>query len=97
MDIREIGIKELLKLNNPLIIDIRSHNSFLEEHIPNSVNIPYFELIIEYPKKLRKDIVYYICCEEGQKAREVVNYLYLKGYKAVNIIGGYEAYKNYRY
>ena len=94
---REIGIKEFLKLNNPLVIDIRSHNSYIEEHVPNSINIPYLELIIEYPKKINKNFTYYIICEEGQRGREVSNYLYQKGYNLINIIGGFEAYKNYKY
>ena len=94
---REIGIKEFLKLNNPLVIDIRSHNSYIEEHVPNSINIPYLELIIEYPKKINKNFTYYIICEEGQRGREVSNYLYQKGYRAktVNYVLG--KLKEYNY
>ncbi|MBQ4633801.1 MAG: rhodanese-like domain-containing protein [Bacilli bacterium] len=94
---REICIKELMKLNNPLIIDIRSHNSYLEEHIPSAINIPYLELIIEYPRKFDRNSTYYIYCDEGHKGRELANYLSQKGYNIVNVIGGFESYKNYKY
>lgn len=93
---QEISVPELVKINNPLIIDIRNKTDFSETHIPNSINIPYLELITSYDKRLNKFDNYYLCCDIGQKGREVAYYLYLKGYNTINIIGGLEAYKNYK-
>ncbi len=94
---REITIGEFRKLNNLNVIDIRDQKSFLEEHIPNSTNIPYLELIVNYRKFLSKDKIYYLCCEQGLRGRDVTAYLGTKGYKVINLIGGFEEYKNYKY
>lgn len=95
--LKEISIVNLLKLNNPIIIDIRKSYDFSISHIPNSINIPYLDFIIEFPNYLDKNRIYYICCDEGEKGRELANYLNHKGYNSVNIIGGFKEYKNYKY
>ena len=46
--LKEISIVNLLKLNNPIIIDIRKSYDFNISHIPNSINIPYLDFIIEF-------------------------------------------------
>ena len=71
--LKEISIVNLLKLNNPIIIDIRKSYDFSISHIPNSINIPYLDFIIEFPNYLDKNKIYYICCDEGEKGRELVN------------------------
>jgi len=94
---KEISVENLLKLSNPIIIDIRKKNKYLEEHIPSAINIPYKELIVEYPILMSKSELYFICCDQGITGKEVCRYLSSLGYNTVNIIGGYEAYKNYKY
>ena len=37
----EISIYDLLKMNNPNIIDVRDKYSYNEGHIRNAKNIPY--------------------------------------------------------
>ena len=93
---KEISIDDLFKLNNPIIIDIRKHNSYLIDHIPSAINIPYSELITEYPILMSKSETYYVCCEKGIMGKEVCNYLSNLGYHIINISGGYNAYKNYK-
>lgn len=93
---KEISIDNLFKLSNPIIIDIRKHNSYLTDHIPSAINIPYSELITEYPILMSKSETYYVCCDHGIMGKEVCNYLSKLGYNIINISGGYDAYKNYK-
>lgn len=93
---KEISIENLFKLNNPIIIDIRKKNNYIEDHIPSAINIPYMELITEYPILMSKSELYFICCDQGITGKEVCTYLSKLGYNTINIIGGYEAYKNYK-
>ena len=57
---KKITLKKLLFLNNVVIIDIREKDEFLNHCIPNSINIPFFELSQNYAKYINKDIKYYI-------------------------------------
>ena len=81
---------------NPVIIDIRKKNSYALDHIPSAINIPYTELITEYPIIMSKSELYFICCDQGIRGKELCSYLSRLGYNTINITGGYEAYKNYK-
>ncbi len=88
--IHNITIDELLKKENINIIDIRSIQKYNDNHIPNSKNIP-MQLLLQNPSKyLNYNETYYIYCQKGINSKEVCRRLLLKGYKVINIIGGYE-------
>ena len=88
-----IKIEDVLKLgSNANIIDIRGKINFNNGHIDNAINIPYEELLTNYSKYLDKNKVYYIYCSRGTKSVKLCSFLYLKGYKVVNILGGYQAW-----
>ena len=75
----------LLRKNNINIIDIRSSSRYFSGHVNNAVNIEEIELI-KYPYKyLKKNDIYYIYCDYGNSAKEVVLYLNSIGYNTVNI------------
>ncbi len=85
-----IDMTNFLKLSNINIIDIRSIQSYNNNHIPGSINIPY-ESLISYPEKyLRKDKRYYIYCQKGITSKKVVSILNREGYTTISIQGGYE-------
>lgn len=88
--IPNIQIKDLLELNNPNIIDIRSYQSYNNNHIDGAINIPSQELLINPEKYLDKTKKYFIYCQKGITSTRICNVLYKKGYYVVNIIGGYE-------
>ena len=88
----EITFKELLELNNPNIIDIRSIEKYNDNHVPGSVNINYNLLISNPGKYLSKDMTYYIYCQRGITSINLVEFLRRLGYRVYSIIGGYEAY-----
>ena len=54
-----ITIEELLKRDNLNIIDLRSNQSYNNNHIKGSINIPYNELITNPYKYLDKSKAYY--------------------------------------
>ena len=87
-----ITVKELLSLNNPNIIDIRSVENYNNNHIPGAKNIPYQELLINHKKYLNKNETYYIYCKRGLTAKGLCEILQKQGYHVFNITGGYEAW-----
>lgn len=88
-----ISIKELLNVIDSVnIIDIRSIEKYNDNHMPGAINIPLDKIIIEFEKCLDYDKTYYIYCQKGIKSIKACNFLRRKGYKTVNIIGGYEAW-----
>lgn len=91
--IYSISIKELLKkCNDACIIDIRSNQSYNNNHIPNAKNIPNMTLISNPSKYLDKDKIYYLYCQKGITSIKTCSLLNKLGYKVVNVNGGYEAW-----
>ena len=90
--INSISVKELLKKIDASIIDIRSNQSYNNNHIPNSINIPNIELINNPSKYLTKDKIYYIYCQKGTTSIRTCMLLNNLGYKTINVNGGYEAW-----
>lgn len=90
--IKSISIKELLKLNNINIIDIRSIEKYNDNHIENAKSIPMQLLLKEPNKYLNYYDTYYIYCQKGINSVKVCQRLSLQGYKVINIIGGYESW-----
>ena len=91
--IYSISIKELLKKgNNAYIIDIRSNQSYNNNHIPNAKNIPSTTLISNPSKYLEKNKTYYLYCQKGTTSIRICSLLNNLGYKTVNVNGGYEAW-----
>lgn len=85
-----ITIEELLKKNNINIIDLRSNQSYNNNHIPGSINIPYNNLIVNPYKYLDKSKTYYLYCQKGITSKKVCSILSIKGFRVYNILGGYE-------
>lgn len=83
---------KLKNKHNIKIIDIRNRNKYLLGHVDNSINICEEELY-NYPNRyLRKDEIYYIYCDYGNRSKIIVSKLNSLGYNAVNINGGYHNY-----
>ena len=87
-----VSVSELKKIRNPIIIDIRDNYSYTISHIPNAINIPYYNLLNNYSHYLNKGIMYYLYCEEGKQSHEISKRLNLFGYTTKSIEGGYKAF-----
>ncbi len=87
-----ISIRELIRLTNPNIIDIRNNYYYNIGHIPGAINIPYYNLLTNHKYYLNKHSVYYLYCDTGEQSLEIVNRLNSFGYNTINISGGYDEY-----
>ena len=57
--IPSITITDLLQYTGLNIIDIRSEQSYNNNHIPGAINIPFEKLIVNPEKYLNKDQKYF--------------------------------------
>ena len=78
---------------NIKIIDIRDNYQYNLENIPTSKNIPANFLITNPENYLNHYDNYYIYCQFGNTSKKVCNILRNKGYKAIDVLGGYNEYK----
>lgn len=85
-----ITIDELLQYGSLNIIDIRSEQSYNNNHIEGAINIPYEKLIVNPSQYLDRTKKYFLYCQKGVSSKKVCSILSSMGYKAVHIIGGYE-------
>lgn len=106
INIEKISVDELMKeINdnkNNIIIDVRSREEYMEEHIPGAINMNSEELMkgskISFESYLNKNdialdgkyIVVY--CDRGGRSIYFTKYLLECGYNAVSLTGGYRAY-----
>ena len=92
---KEIKVESIINKTNQLnIIDIRDSYLYNLGNIPNSMNIPMNFLLMNPSEYLDKDNTYYIYCNYGVNSKNACEKLTNKGYKVINIIGGYNEYKN---
>ncbi len=87
-----ISIIELLKLNNPIIIDIRNNYYYNIGHIKDAISIPYYNLLNNFSHYLNKNSTYYLYCDIGDQSYEIAERLQKFGYNTISIEGGYLAY-----
>lgn len=81
----EISYYDLIKLDNPNIIDIRDNYSYNMGHIKNAKNIPYYSLLSNYSMYLNKYDTYYLYCDSGVQSKEISDRLNSFGYKTFYI------------
>ena len=91
--ISSISVIDFLKIQDKVnIIDVRIVENFNRSHIPNAINVPS-DLLLANPKKyLNFQDTYYIYCQKGLTSSKLCTLLRSQGYKAINIIVGYEEY-----
>ena len=88
-----VSIKEIIDdLCNINIIDIRSIQKYNDNHIPYAKSIPAEQLRENPNKYLSFGKTYYLYCQQGFTSLKVCQALRLKGYKVINITGGYESW-----
>ena len=87
-----ISVGELLRLDNPIIIDIRSIYSYNLGHIRGAISVPYYNLLNNYGHYLSKYNRYYLYCEIGDQSSEISQRLNKFGYDTYSVIGGYQDY-----
>ncbi len=63
-----------------ILIDIQNPQDYLKFHHPDSINIPYEKLMLNYKQILDKNKSYFIVCSKGTKSRKAVSILEFYGY-----------------
>lgn len=63
-----------------LLIDVQNPLDYQDYHHPDSINIPYEKLLLNYKTMLKKDKSYFIVCNKGTKSRKAVSILEYLGY-----------------
>ncbi len=66
--------------NMGTLIDIQNPLDYQEYHHPDSINIPYETLLLNYKTLLTKNKPYFIVCNKGTKSRKAVAILEFYGY-----------------
>lgn len=92
---KKITLKKLLKLNNPIIYDIREKDEYNKYHIKNSINISFNTIFQTYSTILNTFDIYYIVCEEGYRSKKLVKHISKKGYKIIYVKNGLKNHNKY--
>lgn len=77
-------IETLIKQKACTIIDVRTQEEFMEEHVSNSLNIPLMEIPnrLEEIEALKQPLV--LCCVSGNRSGQAVEYLSQYGIECYN-------------
>lgn len=95
--ISKISINELINIIGRVnIIDIRSIQSYNNNHIPDARNIPFEKLIMNPSEYINKNEKYYIYCQKGLSSSNACKILSSVGYDVIDIEGGYENWILYK-
>ncbi|MHB8075357.1 rhodanese-like domain-containing protein [Desulfosporosinus fructosivorans] len=71
------------------LLDVRTREEYLENHIPKSILIPLNVLAIEASKKLPdKQVTIFVYCRSGNRSSAAVKRLLKQGYTSVFDLGG---------
>ncbi|MCM3715899.1 rhodanese-like domain-containing protein [Alkalihalobacillus oceani] len=84
---KEITPKEIERLVNPNIIDVRETDEVAAGYIPGSVNIPLGLLEFRL-HELDKTKEYIIVCRSGARSGRATEFLSSQGFHATNMVGG---------
>lgn len=95
-EIKEISAENFAKLDkaNITIVDLREPDEVLVHELPGSINIPFSKIGTDL-KNVPKEKPVYVICRTGDLSEEIVEILQDRGYDATNVIGGYDAYKEF--
>lgn len=95
MQIETMEINQIHRyLNRPdcQVLDIRDRAMYRRGHIPGAVWVSYDKLLMrEYVPDEQKWIFVY--CDKGQHSYEACRLLAERGYLAVDLLGGFPAYR----
>jgi len=72
--------------NMGILIDVRDPISYNEKHNPDSINIYYDKLLMNYKNLLDKNKKYFLICDKGRKSKQAVRILSFYGYDVTYVI-----------
>ena len=89
MEIKVLELKEMLKNNEVVLLDVREPYEIEICNVKGSLFIPMNE-IPQNIEQLDKEKRYAVMCHSGVRSLYVSNYLNSLGYNTLNVIGGIE-------
>ncbi|MBQ7921159.1 MAG: DsrE/DsrF/DrsH-like family protein [Clostridia bacterium] len=94
--IKNILPEDFIKLDfsKVFILDLREEDEALISGIRGAVNIP-FPKLADHLNEIPKNTPVYVFCRVGGWSQEVTEMLTERGYDAYNLLGGFNAYKDY--
>lgn len=89
-----INAKDLkANLSKYFLVDVREPDEFAEGNIPGAKNIPLGVILSGVPlNELPKDKEIVLNCRSGRRSAQAQEFLKEKGFKAINLEGGFEAF-----
>lgn len=95
-EISSITVEEFCKLDfsEVTLLDLREPDQVLVGGIKGAINVPFNKIGTDLDK-VSKDKTVYVFCDTGDWSREVTEILVDRGYNAVNLTGGFKAYRKY--
>ena len=81
-------------LGKYFLVDVREPDEFAEGNIPGAKNIP-LGIVLSGVKldELPKDKEIVLNCRSGRRSATAQEFLISKGFKAINLEGGFDAFK----
>ena len=79
----EMDYKKIMKEKEYVILDVRTKEEFLEEHVVGAKNIPYDE--INEDISIDKDVVIFVYCRSGNRSSIAYNTLNNMGYEVYDL------------
>jgi glyoxylase-like metal-dependent hydrolase (beta-lactamase superfamily II)/rhodanese-related sulfurtransferase len=91
--VESVSVDELIKLDNPQILDVRKQSEHQSEHLVESINAP-LDYINESMKQIANSKKYYVHCLSGYRSMVFISILQSRGFRnLIDIKGGFEALK----
>ena len=85
--IEVIELKEELKNERMVLLDVREQYEIEIAKIEGSINIPMVEVPNRF-SELKKEETFAVICHSGIRSAQVCNFLETKGFMVYNVFGG---------
>ncbi len=94
--IRHISAREFstIDISSVTVLDLREPDEVLIHPIEGAINVPFSQISTGL-KSVPRGKTVYVICRTGDFSEEVAEILADRGYDAVNVDGGYDAYREY--
>lgn len=85
------ALKAARQKHNVALIDVREVDEYTSGHVPGAINMPLSSFVHHY-QELDNDKEYHVICQSGARSARAVAFLESKGYSAVSVEGGTQAW-----
>ncbi len=88
-DINYIQVKEIIKNQNAILLDVRSKQEYKEYHLDGAICIPVYDLKENVEKIIQdKNTTIIVYCQSGKRSKEAKTILLKLGYTNIYSLNG---------